>query len=463
MPNFKDVLQKLSVFKNNMPLLISTIVALISILLFVPTHLLRAKVKAQVQSESVSQWRKIEAIKRDPVEPVTAESLEQRIKAHAADANQITALARQTTMRELLSYDIFPEPDPNRGVSGLTFVEFGRQFRSRIDELIKEVNGGTCPTQVEIENHLEDSAVRANRRPGMGMGMVMPGEFGDPYATGMMPRRLGALPGTTGFRTEVDRMIIDNFCEQRARSLSVYVNPIDIAGYTRWENYKFDPNIPKAVKDTWYHQLSYWVIEDIFKTIKKINKGHNILTAPVKRFQSISFTMGLKRPGSRRSSTAVIRAIGGRKKKADSQEEADRPFYVIEDRDGLTESLTARYSKPEPENPVDVIHFSLTVVVANKDILTFLQELCSAKEHEFRGYPDGTGSPQTFKHNQITVLEMKSGAVNEYSPDHINNRYGDDSVSVLDLICEYIFYKEGYEPIKPQVVKNELAGTEGGV
>jgi hypothetical protein len=458
MPNFKDVLQKLSVFKNNTPLLVATIVALISLVLFVPTHLLSAKLKSQVESESVSQWNTIKTIKQNPVEPVTAESLEQRIQAHEADANQIVALARQTTMRELLSYDIFPEPDPNRGVSGLTFVEFGRRFRSGIDELIQQGNGGTCPTQVEIENHLEDSAARTTRRPGMGMEMY--GGPGDPYSMPMASRRLGALPGTTGYRSEIDRMIIDNFCRDRARSLSVYVNPIDIAGYEHWADYKFDPNMVKAVKDTWYHQLSYWVIEDIFKTITKMNEGHNILTAPVKRFKSISFTMGLKRPGSRRSSTAVIRAVGGRKKEQDSQEEADRPFYVIEDRDGLTESLTARYSKPE--SPVDVIHFSLSVVVANKDVLSFLQELCSGKEHQFRGYPDGAGAPQTYKHNQITVLEVKSGAVNEYSPEHVNNRYGDESVAVLDLICEYVFNREGYEPIKPQVVKDTLAGTEDG-
>jgi len=457
--NFKDILSKLSVFKNNMALLISTVIALISIALFVPTHLLRARVKSQMQSESVSKWRNIERIRRDPVEPVTEDSLEKRKQDIAADANSIVALAEQTSMRELLSYDIFPEPDPNKGISGLTFVEFGRRFRSGIDEMIKQVNGGICPTQVEIENRLEDSAARINRRPGMGMGM--PGDMGDPYSMPMAPRRLGALPGTTGFRSEIDKMIIDNFCEDRAKSLSVYVNPIDIAGYEHWANYKFDPNMVKAVKDTWYHQLSYWVIEDIFKTVEKMNEGHNVLSAPVKKFQSISFTMGLKRPGSRRSSTAVIRAVGGRTREQDDQEESDRPFYVIEDRDGLTESLTARYSTQESQ--VDVIHFSLSVVVANKDVLWFLQELCSAKEHQFRGYPGGADTPQTFEHNQITVLEMKSGAVNEYSPDHMNNRYGDNSVTVLDLICEYVFNSEGYEPIKPQVVKDKLAGTEGGI
>jgi hypothetical protein len=32
----------------------------------------------------------------------------------------------------------------------------------------------------------------------------------------------------------------------------------------------------------------------------------------------------------------------------------------------------------------------------------------------------------------------------------------------LDLVCEYIFEKKGYEPIKPQAIKDTLAGTEAG-
>jgi len=459
-PNFKDILQKLSVFKNNLSLLIPIILALVSVLIIVASYILGGKVQAKVQTESVSQWRQIEGIKRDPLEPVTPESLAAWKEARAADANGIIALQEQTTMRELLSYDIFPEPDPNRGISGLTFVEFGRRFRSGIDEMIKNVKGGVCPTEIEIENGLADSAARMNRRPGMGMGMDMGmGGVGDPYSMGPAPRRLGAVAGMPGgARSEIDRMIVDQMCEERARSLSVYVNPIDLAGYDHWADYKFDPNMVPAVKDAWYHQLAYWVTEDIFDTIAKMNAGRDILSAPVKRLERISFTMGLKRPGSR-GSTAVIRSIGGRRAKSQNEEESDRPAYVIEDKDGLTESLTGRYSK---EGAIDVIHFNVAVVVATRDILPFMQQLCSAKEHRFTGYPDGSEPPQTFKHNQITILESKMGPVNQNDLMHRYNRYGDDSVVELDMVCEYIFEKKGYELIKPQSITDELAGTEAG-
>ncbi len=457
-PNFKDILQKLSVFKNNLSLLVSIIVAVVAILLLIPTHLLSSKVKAQVNTQSISLAKRVDQYKRNPVQAVEPEILEARRLAHATDANEIIALAEQTTMRELLSYDIFPEPDPNKGISGLTFVEFGRRYRSGIEGMIASVRGGICPTATEVENGLEDSAARTSRRPGMGFGMA--GGAGDPYSMGTGRGRPGMLPGATGRRTEIDRMIIDQMCEARAKSLSVYINPLEIAGFDHWADYKFDPNMVPAVKDAWYHQLAYWVIEDIVDTVEVMNSDRDILSAPFKRIIRLSFTMGLKRPGSR-GSTAVIRPIGGRKatqKKDD--EESDRPLYVIEDRDGLTESLTARYS--EQDGAIDVTHFNLAVVVATRDILPFMQQLCSSKEHKFKGYPHGSEPEQTFEHNQITILESKIGPVNQHSQDHLYYRYGDESVVELDMICEYIFNQKGYEPIKPPAIIDELAGAEPG-
>ena len=29
----------------------------------------------------------------------------------------------------------------------------------------------------------------------------------------------------------------------------------------------------------------------------------------------------------------------------------------------------------------------------------------------------------------------------------------------LDVICEYVFYKAAYEEIKPQVIKDDIAGV----
>jgi hypothetical protein len=457
-PNFKDILQKLSVFKNNTALLVPVIVALVGILLFIPTHFLSSKLKEQVQKGSITALAaKVKRYTEDQTPPIQEESLDDQMEAHGNDANEISALGRQSTMRDLLSYDIFPEIDVNN-FSGLIFVEFGQKFRAAIEGLIESVNGRDCPTQVEIDRGLEASSARTNTRRGM-FGAGDPYAMGPAGGAGPMPRRLGMVAGMRGPRSEIDLKIVDQMCQKRAASAFVYVNPSDIGGYDHWQDYKYDVNMVPAVKDAWYHQLAYWVTEDIFNAIAATNAGHeSLLTAPLKRFQSLSFTMGLKRPGSRRTSKAVIRSLGGRKTSQQKDEESDRPAYVIEDRDGLTESLTGRYSVAE--GAIDVIHFSITMVVAQKDILLFMQELCSAKEHQFSGYPDGSQPPQTFKHNQITILESKIGALNPDDMLHYYYRYGDDAVVVLDLICEYIFNNAGYEPIEPQTIKDTLASLD---
>ena len=87
-----------------------------------------------------------------------------------------------------------------------------------------------------------------------------------------------------------------------------------------------------------------------------------------------------------------------------------------------------------------------------------MQKLCSAKNHKFKGFA-GDEMEQTFKHNQITVLETKFRSVDE-EPYSLYD-YGDDPVVELDLICEYIFNKKGYEEITPETVtEKQLKAVE---
>ncbi len=101
------------------------------------------------------------------------------------------------------------------------------------------------------------------------------------------------------FKSDIERMILEQVCRERAASISVYVNSADLSSYDYWADYKYDVLIEEAVEDCWYHQLAYWAMEDVFDTIIAMNSDHeNVLMAPVKRFLRISFTMGLKRPRS---------------------------------------------------------------------------------------------------------------------------------------------------------------------
>jgi len=450
LPNIKDVLQKLAVFKNNVSLLVAVILAAVGGLLFVPTYLMSRGLQAQVQQESISSGAKLIEVLTQTVVPekqyVKAAALKD---AHAKDANDVELMARQTTQRELLSYDIFPAPDPNAGFSALIFQLFGQRYRKGIDELITRVNAGDCPTNEEIKRGLDDLSSSPRSRSGYAMmdgyeSMPMGGLYG-----GMTP--MGGM----------QRVIVDEMCLGRAKSISVYVNSADIAGYEYWGSYTYGVKPEDAVKDCWYHQLGYWVIHDVFDTIEAMNSGHdNVLTAPVKRFMRITFTMGINRP--RAGGGGTFTGFSRRRRQTPGQGqtlEADKPAYVLAATDGLTESCTGRLSKPEGD--IDVIHFSATFVVSARDVLPFMDKLCSGKEHPFRGYPDGNEPPQTFKHNQISILESKIGSPGLGSdPAHRYYSYGSDNVVELDLICEYVLNRKGYEIIMPELVKTTIAGKD---
>ena len=67
---------------------------------------------------------------------------------------------------------------------------------------------------------------------------------------------------------------------------------------------------------------------------------------------------------------------------------------------------------------------------------------------------------KTFRHNQITILQSDIRPVVFTNEEHKLYRYGDDAVVQLDLICEYIFDKGGYDAIKPKWVKQEDSGKK---
>ncbi len=461
MPNFKDILQKLSVFKNNLSLLVPVIIVLVSVLLFIPTQLMSSRLKKDVEQESINNGgRKIKSLEKSAVSRQQYEMEAERQKAHAIDANEIAKLAIQSTQRELLSYDIFPAPEPN-GFSGLIFQQFGQNFRSGIDKLILNVNGRDCPTDAEIQRGLENSSSRSRSR-GRGGSMMSSSRMSSARGYSGM-----SLYGGSQRYGSIDRMIVDEMCKDRAKIISVYVNPADVSGYEYWTDYKYDVKQEDAIEDCWYHQLAYWIVEDIFQTIDKINTGHdNVLTAPAKRFMGISFTMGLKR--ARSGGGGVSRGFRRSRTKTQS-EDADRPAYVRNEKDGLSETCTGRYCSGDDEDTsddIDVTHFNFSIIVSAKSVLPFMKELCSSKEHQFRGYPDPnqpdqTFQPvQTFKHNQITILESKLGSINPNDQTHRYYCYGDENVVSLDLICEYIFDVKGYDKLIPEPVLNTLAGID---
>lgn len=400
---FKDVLQKLGFLRNYSALLLPAVIALVAVLLFIPTQLMSGRLTKQIARESVSMGGQVESLSKDTV-PRDQWKIEQEYQQdYQSDANQIAFLARQSSQRELLSYKIFPKPED---ISTLIFKEFGQEFRSGIEELLADANAHDCPTEAEIQRNLQSSS--------------------------------GArLRGKRSLLGEVDAAITDVLCRAKAQSASFYANPVALAGYDFWEQYEY-AGMEKAVKDCWYWQLGYWIIEDVIDTIRAANPGsRSVFTSPVKRLVSVAFGLGGVAVGKKTVQTA--------------------PRYVLSTYEGLT--LIEPYTGRATNDDIDVVHFNVVVVLSSQAVLPFMQELCSAKEHKFRGF-SGNEQEREFRHNQITILESSISPVSREVPTHNFYRYGEDAVVELDLVCEYILDKKGYDKIKPESVKKESVGAK---
>lgn len=411
---FKDVVQ--NILKNYSSLLVPAVIGVVAVLLFIPTQLISGKLRAQIEDESVRQ--RGNKIRSSSAGLVTRGRWKQETAYQGLlkdDANEIALLAKQSTERELLSYKMFPEP---RVTSVLIFQEFSQRFLKAVDGLLGRVNASDCPSDVELERGLEGLS---------------------------KPRSSVSRHRLSGWRTSSPRLrearatIEDILCREKAESAFVYANQTGLSGYEFWKEYEAK-GWADAVKDCWYWQLGYWIIEDIIDTVDSLNSdSDNVFTSPVKRLVSVSFPASGKRFrfGAR---------IGSGKRGAD-----DKPRYVLSVEDGLAGLFTGRISSGD----VDVVHFNVVVVVSAKAILPFMRELYSAKSHKFRGW-DGKGQEQVFKHNQITILESKIESIDLEDSVHKRYRYGDDAVVKLDLVCEYIFNQAAYDKVKPESVKGSV-------
>lgn len=402
---FKDVLQKLGFLRNYSALLLPAVIALVAVLLFIPTQLMSGRLTKQIARESVSMGGQVESLSKNTV-PRDQWKVEQEYQQdYQSDANQIAFLARQSSQRELLSYKIFPKPED---ISTLIFKEFGQEFRNGIEKLLADANAHDCPTEAEIQRNLQSSS-----------GARLRGK-----------RSLLVLG-------EVDAAITDVLCRAKAQSASFYANPVALAGYDFWEQYEY-AGMGKAVKDCWYWQVGYWIIEDVIDTIGAANSSsRSVFTSPVKRLVSVAFGLG---------GAAV------RKKTVQTA-----PRYVLSTYEGLT--LTEPYTGRATNDDIDVVHFNVVVVLSSQAVLPFMRELCSAKEHKFGGFSDNE-QEREFRHNQITILESSISPVSREAPTHNFYRYGEDAVVELDLVCEYILDKKGYDKIKPESVKKESVGAK---
>ncbi len=386
--------------KKNISIIIPAVIVAAATLLFIPTVLIQSKISKKLE-ESLRLAREVENIKNSTIPAKQLEFIKSYEDKHQQDANKIRELAIQTSQRELLSYKIFPEPNET---SVQIFNEFKRRYNSAFAKLLEDMNALDAPTDMEIKKEI---------------GSVQRDSTSDRQAT---------IKGS--------EKIVELVCKKRGEEIPCYAKPQVFSGYAFWNNWEYR-GTESAVTDCWFSQLAYWIHEDIVDTIKKINAGSStVANSPVKRLLGIRFAS----PDAR-----TLENNG-----------AELPVYLTStDKGGLCLSWTGRKSN----NQIDVIHFSVAVIIRANDILRFMNELCSEKTHSFSGYKNNQPLQQ-FKHNQITILQSSIEPVNKEDPGNQRYRYGQDAIVYLNLICEYLFYKEGYDIIEPNSIKQAFKPAE---
>jgi len=345
---FKSIIQKLSFIKEYSSLFLPIVIIVVAALVFIPTQLISNTLRKQIAGESVSVGKRVGGLIANSIPRDQWKEEEKYQQFFAEDANQISLLAKHFSQRELLSYKLFPEP---KDVSSLIFDEFGQRFREGIEKNLERLNAHDCPSVTELAKALQNAQTASKE----------------------------ALSGDMA--KGLDETIKNTLCENRANESSVYANPFDLDGYDFWGKYKYT-GMNEAVRDCWFWQVGYWIVEDVINTIDVMNEGSKtVFSSPVKRILYVNFTQWGDKT-SRQGRTAKL------------------PRYVLSASDGFTESCTGRFCNSD----IDVVHFRVSVVLSTKAILPFMQQLCSAKQHVFKGWT-GREPEQKFEHNQITILQ----------------------------------------------------------
>ncbi len=394
---------------------------LASIVILIVTLLIGGSVGKKM-GQSVQASRDISSkISQTPSEAEAVEA-EKYYQKYVEDADKVDAMAVQASLRDLICYNpvIFPKPVDK---STQVYSRYGSQYRLAIEKLIERIGAKDSPGNAEIQ-----SQIGRTTAPG--------GDYMQPAATG----------GPQNAR-------IDAICLQRADEIPVYANPDIFPWYGFWEKYTYKSQ-DQAMQDCWYSQVAYWIYEDVIATVKDLNADSaKVPESPVKRLLGVRFngpvqvipssmSGGVEGMGVRGLRGVESTAMGG-------LQQQDNPIYVKGPSVFMPVPWTGRMSNTE----IDVIHFAVSAVVDSKSVTAFMKQLCLEKPHVYREKFEEGGKEGTAVHNQITILQFHIEPVVRDRAVHAYYRYGKDAVVQVNLICEYIFNRQAYDVIKPDIIK----------
>ncbi len=419
-------------FKKYTALLPSIGIVIVALLLFFPTLMVGKGVKEKME-ESVRKASTVRGLAGDVPSKDDPQQIKRYMDRLDEEATQVETLMTQSSQRELISYDVFPP----KSTSSQLYADFGSQYRQAIETMVKEMNALDAPSEKEIAEKTggaarTNRAVRTNRRN---------------TADAINP-------------------MIDALCLTRSREISVYANPSLFSWYEFWEDYEFKGEA-QALEDCWDSQIAYWIYQDIADTIARMNAGsEKVSSSPVKRLMGVSFVSPDFGGGNAASASGrgdfMMRSRGMQGVSSNR----DKPNYVVDAPAEISSRTTsssqtslvsnfvaASLTDRKGDEDVDIVHFAFSVLVDNRMVMAFMQELCSEKPHTFRVDYKGDGEVVQARHNQITILQNNISVVDKQAVDHELYRYGKGAVMQLDLVCEYLFVRKGYDSIKPDPVK----------
>ncbi len=146
-------------------------------------------------------------------------------------------LIKQTTLRELLSYKVFADPNNQTSQLRVRSVPPGFRLGRRGDAVERSkpavalrTRRSTPPWRARPARRTAGAAGRPDldrrrRQYGGGYGRTGGG---------------GGMRLNFRMMTENDRKIVEEVCADKARVAKVYANPVDIGGYAYWSDWKFE-------------------------------------------------------------------------------------------------------------------------------------------------------------------------------------------------------------------------------
>jgi len=403
--------------KKNLFLLGGIVVFCLGCGLFVYGELLQGKNIKKLESVR----REYEGVVSSRKKIVTHSELKEWRKiAELADLDAVTIndMALQTARRPLIYDEVFPMASKTYSLA--KYREFGERYIALVDHFLLQIHAGSPPSKVDVDQATE--------------------EFNE---------KIQNATGGKDKKGQLEKLKKD-IHKQRSNEIAVYAGRDVFLGYDFWKYHRpGDSQVDHMESDSWYTQIATWIQEDVVQAVAQINSGSpKISDSVVKRLLEISFggprlkskyDTSFSR-GQSRSDAATRRQPG--------RSELLLPEYVIKIGDTYNGEMATSWTMQASDDKSDVVHFEVGVIIDTRRINDFINMLQAEK------YTDPVA--ETDKRNQITVLQVLQDPVFFEDEIEAGYYYGSASVCVLRVICEYIFFKEGYQEYIPESVKEKL-------